>query len=414
MLLFDSAFGVISAFFVFVLGAVLAASVSRYFCVPAKKSLGLYFWHTLFCFVYLYYIAHAGGDALMYYGASVRLDEPFAVGTVAVIYFVSLFSDHLGLSLLGTFLVFNIIGFVGLLAVYASLRAVTFGKPIWVRRLALLVVLLPSVSFWSSAIGKDAIAFLATGLALWAAVDFRRRLTLMVPAVLLMFLVRPHMAGMLVIALSVALMLHPRARAFQRLFFGAATIAVAVLLIPFALEYAGLENPSASNLIDYIEKRQTYNLHGGGAVDISSMSFPMQLFTYLFRPVPFEVDSVPQLAASLDNMVLLFLFVVGARAMLKGRRSPLNDDRVFLWVYSLLAWIMLAKVTANLGIAVRQKWMFTPMLYFLLISVIGRVPATYRKPAPFASDKPQEYLPVSEYSLGGWYRRRGYSHPPPP
>jgi len=32
---------------------------------------------------------------------------------------------------------------------------------------------------------------------------------------------------------------------------------------------------------------------------------------------------------------------------------------------------MLATTTANLGIAMRQKWMFLPCLIFLLLSVIG-------------------------------------------
>ena len=58
--------------------------------------------------------------------------------------------------------------------------------------------------------------------------------------------------------------------------------------------------------------------------------------------------------------------------MRKGKRSDLGENRAFMWVYALMAWGILAMTTANLGIALRQKWMFAPMLIFLFISVIGR------------------------------------------
>lgn len=68
-----------------------------------------------------------------------------------------------------------------------------------------MAVLLPSVSLWSSAIGKDVIAFLSINCALWASLNLRRRVGLMIFAIVSMLLVRPHMAGILVIALSIAM-----------------------------------------------------------------------------------------------------------------------------------------------------------------------------------------------------------------
>ena len=105
------------------------------------------------------------------------------------------------------------------------------------------------------------------------------------------------------------------------------------------------------------------------------MSLPMQLFTYLFRPLPIEANGIFAFAASLDNAVLLFIFIWGGREMVKQRmrhKLVFLENRIFLWVYALSAWLVLSMTTANLGISVRQKWMFAPMLIFLFISVIGR------------------------------------------
>lgn len=85
----------------------------------------------------------------------------------------------------------------------------------------------------------------------------------------------------------------------------------------------------------------------------------------------FEVKSFLGLAAAIDNLILLGLFVFGGIPTLLGRRSVFGENRIFMWAYSLSAWLILAMTTANLGIALRQRWMFAPMLIFLLISALG-------------------------------------------
>ncbi|MEQ9393712.1 hypothetical protein [Haliea sp.] len=364
---------VFGALLVFLLGAFTSLAIASRFGIGDKRGLFLYLWHTLWCLVYLIYAINAGGDSLFYYSESISGElKSFRLGTVAVIYFTHFFSDFVGLSILGVFLVNNIIGFIGLLGFAGALKKATVAKSSQLRLLALVIILLPSVSFWSSAIGKDSIAFMAAGLALWAALDLRRRVGLMIFAVLSMFFVRAHMAAMMVIALSATFIIDANISMLKRFFFGMASLSVATLLIPFALEYAGVGDVDADGLISYVEARQGYNQEGGGGVDIAPMSLPVQLFTYMFRPLVFEARSVFHLGAAVDNLVLAILFMVGGLVVCKRRKSRMDDARVFLWVYALFAWIVLAMTTANLGIAMRQKWMFAPMLIYLMISVMGQ------------------------------------------
>ncbi len=174
-------------------------------------------------------------------------------------------------------------------------------------------------------------------------------------------------------AIAMAALMDSNASAIRKILLGVFAAFVAAALVPFALKYAGVgQIIDVESLTEYIDKRQSYNTEGGGGVDIASMSLPMQLFTYLFRPVIFEARSVFALAASLDNLILLGLFVFGGVALLRGRKTGLGENRTFMWAYALGSWLILAMTTANLGIALRQKWMFAPMLIFLFISVIGR------------------------------------------
>lgn len=363
-----------SAWFVFSIGLLLSVILPKYFNVTRKRGVLLYVWHTLWCLVYLWYVLNDGGDSLMYYRSSLEGSFSFLqVGTHAVIALTSVFTGLLGLSLLGVFLVFNIFGYIGLLGFAGALKAVTLRKSRQLRLLALIIIMLPSVSFWSSAIGKDAISFMAMGLALWAAIDLKNRGLLMTFAVLAMLFVRPHMAGMMVMGLSASFTLQAQVPLARRFFLALFSVCAAVVIIPFGLQYAGVgDYTDVEVVISYVETRQGYNQQGGGGVDISSMSLPMQLFTYLFRPILFEARSVFQLAAAIDNLILLFLFLYGGVAIWKGRSSPVQDARIFLWVYALVAWVVLAMTSANLGIAMRQKWMFAPILIYLLLSVMGR------------------------------------------
>ena len=375
---------VFSASIAFMLGALLSIKVCKFFDTSSKRSLILYMWHTAFCLVYLVYVVNYGGDAGMYYGTSIHGHIDPTVGTGAIQYLASFFSSALGMSLLGVFLSFNLFGFVGLLAFDSSLQEAVANRGRRVRYFATLVVFLPSVSFWSSAIGKDAISFMAAGLALWAAMDPKTRNPLFVLAIALMFLVRPHVAALMVIAVAVSMAIQPKVSLLQRSLFGGLAIIAATAILPFAMDYSGLgSDAQVSDLAEYIEQRQSANLIGGGAIDISAMSLPMQLFTYLFRPLPFEAHNIPALAASMDNVVLLVLVLIGGWSMIMRRRRSRAGNRVFLWVYSLGAWFLLAVTTANLGISVRQKWMFAPMLILLFISAIGRarksVPKVFRK-----------------------------------
>lgn len=371
--MFDSPWSVISAFIVFLLGVFFTAKSSSYFKLKKSRGLLIYIWHTLFCFIYLLYSLSNPADSTAYYKKALSGQFNFEFGTAAIDSLTSILVHGFGFGILSCFLVFNIFGTLGLLAFDGALRYATQYKSRFFKRLATLIIFLPSVSFWSSAIGKDAISFMAMGLALWAALQLNKRVWLMVLAVFLMLMVRPHMAGMMVIALAMSVMFDKKSSMLKRIALGAVAIAGAAAMVPFALEYAGVSDPSSSEaLMDYVEKRQSYNMEGGGGVDIANMSLPMQLFTYMFRPIVFEARSITALAAAIDNLILLYLFIVGFYALIKKKSQKFTENRKFMWVYVILAWIVLAMTTANLGIAIRQKWMFAPILIFLLISLVGK------------------------------------------
>lgn len=196
MLVFaDNAWHIIAGFLIFLAGLSVAISQKRLFAVPQRLSIALYLWHSFFCLFYFWYSLNNTADSTLYYIRSLSFNFGFDVGTSGIDYIVSFFSQGLGLSYGNVFLVFNIVGYVGLLSLAAALQAVTKTSRRDIRKWSTLFLFLPGISFWSSAIGKDAIAFAAAGLVTWAALDIGRRMPALILGTLLFLLPRPHMAG---------------------------------------------------------------------------------------------------------------------------------------------------------------------------------------------------------------------------
>ena len=368
---FDQISDIFLAIVVFIFGLFIIQRITNVFKTTKRRAFWLYIWHSFFCIVYAYVSLSTNVDATGYYISSKYILPDFELGTNAIIYLTSIFTNGFGLSFLGVFLVFNIFGAIGLLAVDASLRHATEYKSKLTKFLGLLVVLLPSMSFWSSAIGKDSIAYMSTGLLLWTCIDFKKNNILFLFAVACMFFVRPHIGFLIVIAYALSLIFTKTMSPFKKIFFLIISLFFLNLVMPFILQYIGLSE--LNYLQEYVSKRQAATSFGGSSIDISSMPFITQLFTYIFRPLPQEAHNFLSFLSSIDNLILLIVFTLSLFSVVfsKGKIFSISDskeNRMFLLIFALGGIVISSLTTSNLGIATRQKWMYVPiLLYFMFL-----------------------------------------------
>lgn len=354
---------------IFIFGWFVCFIFSKYYGIHSFASFILYCWHTVGCIGYYIYSLTNNSDSFAYYKAS--LEEPtFGVGTRFVNYLTSLFSTHLDLSYFSIFLVFNTIGAIGLISYFLSLSKVVGTKSYKVKFLAYLLILLPSLSFWSSAIGKDSISFLAVCLATQASFNLKKHMTLLIISVTCLSMVRPHIAVILVLSLGISIMFGDQIQRKGKLIISIGIMIIATVVVPFVMSYVGLA--SFNGLYEYIKIRQAYNAHGGSSIELPSMNILHTLFSYGFRPLPYEAHNTAALLASIDNLFCLLIFLFGIYSYLKYKHSFDKTQIIFLGAYTITTWTLLALVTANLGIAVRQKWMFMPMVLLLCFEVIQK------------------------------------------
>lgn len=325
----------------------------------------IYIWHTLFAFLYyMSTIPEGDADSNMYYrtaytGYNIQLE----FGTHFIRYLTSWIIRLTDSSYLNATLIYNLIGSLGLVLFYLSLKKFLKSLP-WYWG---LILFLPSISYWSSAIGKDAVSFLSICTLVYAVTTANRKTPLYIISIFLMLMVRPHVAFMIVASYVFYFIVQSKVHLVFKLTALPILTIGALILLNLTTEYVGIDETSTSGVVDYYDSTQGANNKGGGGIDTSSMSLPVKLFSYMFRPLPFEAHSAITLIASIENSILLLTFIFLMYTSKSKLKLLVVDKRLWLTTYIIFTSIMLSYGLSNLGIAARQKWMFMPILIYLLI-----------------------------------------------
>lgn len=331
-------------------------------------------WHSMMCFIYIGYASSNGTDASMYYTASITREVEWGFGTPAVILFSSFFTRLFKFGYVSLFLIYNMMGVFGICILFVMLTEIWPYSTKWAGRVPLILVFMPGLSFWTSAIGKDAPAFLAVCLACFAVQDLNGRKFVMLISIALMVVVRPHIAAAMLTSLCISVLVSSRGiGGVQRILIGGLGAAVAVVLIPAALKYSGLgADISSDAVLGYIDARQGYNVAGGSSIDLKSLPLAFQILSYLYRPLLIDANGIFGIVASIENLVFL---AVSIRYLPYAVIYTLRNSSVsvrYNILYITIVTVVLATTTANLGIAVRQKTMILPSIYMLIASSLTR------------------------------------------
>ena len=301
------------------------------------------------------------------------------VGTGFVRMLTGLLYTVTGPSLLGAFFVFSWLGFWGL---YLCYRAFCLAVPEGDRyRYALLVLLLPSLLFWPSSLGKEALITLGLGALAYGAARVltgqRLGFAIALAGLLLTGAVRPHVAAMAAVGLVAAYFTRrqpagasitaPLAKLFGLLVLGG-------ILVVAVGQTQSLLGVDSFNTEAVQEARATVvdRTNQGGSsfenaeTDLDPSKFHVAVASVLFRPFPWEASNLQSFIAALEGLFLLSLFVVGWRRLLGAFRSLVRTPYVMLCLtYSVLFIYGFSSFT-NFGILTRQRVQVLPFIVVLV------------------------------------------------
>lgn len=339
-----------------------------------KTLRNLLFFHLLLGVYYCYFIQ---GDAIGYW----RVPKAYTFetfkeglfdgeGTMFMYAFNFLFSNLLNMSYLSNTLVFSLFGFMGLTFFYlVVLKTIPYNKRLFGYVIFPLLFFLPNLHFWSAGVGKDTTLFLCIGMFTYGVMKPFTRVPLLVLSILLAMAIRPHIVLFLLVGFGLAYILGGKISVFQRVAFSTLLLGIGLAILPSVLEFAKIEEASAESFDKFAESKAAVlsRASTGSAIDISSYPFPLKVLTFWFRPFFFDVRNLNGLVASLENLVLVLVFIkaMGAKPLRAFRAAPfVIKGLVFFLIVGTLAF---SQSLGNVGIMIRMRNMFLPgFIIFLL------------------------------------------------
>ena len=389
-------------FIVFILGLFLAFGPlqSRFPKFMGRLLVAGYAMRAVGCLIrYLIFKSYYdGGDAGKYFRAGVfysesiwNLDFSFlsthpvsgSLGTEMVMFFTGFVVSLIGPTRRGAFLLFSIISFLGLLLFLKTFQQnYPNADP---RRYAKWLFFWPSLWFWPSSIGKDALVLFATSLVMYGYGGSRIRWISIILGLVIAGLIRPHVASVLVVALAIAHWLSIGTKWSVRTFIqGVVLIALAGYVVAKSANQLGVE-ADVEGMTEFSAKVQEQTAIGGSAIEspgLSLQSVPLAFINILCRPFPWEAGSIVTAAAALEILVFWVMVIRRRRTIFRLFKEWRKHKILrFGLPLTLLYVLMLGMAISNLGIIARQRIHVWPML-LLLFEAIPKDVRILKKPRP--------------------------------
>lgn len=343
-----------------------------------KNLRKLWFFHLLVGTGYYFLTRNGGGDAWGYWKRAKEMDsddfwfnllESKGTGFMnALNYFPTKVLD---LGFFTNTILYSFIGFLGFVFFYLiAYQVIPFNSKFKGYALFPLLFFMPNLHFWSSGIGKDTLLFFCIGMFCYGLLNIIKRLPLIIIALLLSYLIRPHITLFLVVSFGLAYVLGGQVSSGKRVLFSVLLIGVGIVILPTVMEYAKIEEATVESFDDFSERKVDVlsREHTGSSLDISSYPFPLKVFTFLFRPLFFDINGIPAVVASFENLLLLILsYIVIVKNNFKTtfKNAPfVIKGMLFFLIIGTLAF---SQSLGNLGIMIRMRNMFLPGLVIFIL-----------------------------------------------
>jgi hypothetical protein len=287
-----------------------------------------------------------------------------------------------GSDMIAGFIVFGLIAFVGS---YLWYRATVEAVPFLDRRLYFVIVMfVPSILFWPSSIGKEALMQFAIGsAALGTAHIFNgkivRGVLVALPGVWLMSVVRPHLLALVALGAAAAYVVGRNPKRARASSTSSLVRPIGLVVVIFAAVFAvsaganslGLPSLTLGSVqaeldATTVSTGQGSSAFNNGGNSLSPLHLPQGMVTVLLRPFPWEVGGSLQILASLEGVALAgFIFLRRKSLAISLRHVRTVPFLMYCWVVTIL-YAVTFQAFANFGLLDRQRSLVLPALYVLL------------------------------------------------
>lgn len=285
----------------------------------------------------------------------------------------------IGPSVNGAFMVFAMLGYVGIVALAVAFARAHPDLPM--ERYLAWIVFFPSLWYWPAALGKDAVVLAGLGLSVLGFIGKKRRIS-WIPLVIgtgLVFVIRPQVAVVVVAAMVVAYWLSSdEPWSIQRVFRGLLLGSAGLVMAYFAGRAMGFDLLNFQEVDMYLQARGSASAYGGSAVEAGPVA---GLINVLMRPFPWEAGGVASMIAAAEIFSLYAIAVWKRNEIAAFFRSHRRSRFVWFGIVFIFSYALLTGMAlGNLGLIARQRVHIFPfvLMFFVGSAQLNRAASPFR------------------------------------
>jgi hypothetical protein len=358
--------------------AIIARLKARYPFIDVIFLRKLFFYHVFMSLVYYVYVLFNPSDSKFYYEkvtTGFRGESWFdyyGTSTKYVEFIGYPFANFFGFSYEAVMALFAFFGYLGFVYFYVFFRQnIRFKHTLFGFDLVTIIFFLPNLHFWSASFGKGPISFLGIALFFYGISKIQTRWVAVVIGSLIIYHVRPHIMLVVLISSAIGFMFTTKGvSASLRITFLIGVGIAFYYIYRDVLTMVGIDEEEFISQGLNLTHRATELTKATSGVDLMSYGLPMQLFTFLYRPLFFDAPGLLGIIVSFENVFYLLLTL--KLLTLRGIKFVITGN--FLVKTALVSFltvsIALAQISGNLGLAIRQKSQVMILFLFVILSFL--------------------------------------------
>tara|TARA_B110000008_G_C16912295_1_gene541221 strand:- start:112 stop:1449 length:1338 start_codon:yes stop_codon:yes gene_type:complete len=331
-------------------------------------------------FVMILYESNYSLDAFHYANQAIDKSAKYIVfggrGSDNVAYINYLFTNVLGDSYYSLKMASSFFGFIGLVFFYKAYVHIMNVNGLKVNpRYIYILFFFPSILFWSSILGKDPFNTFFVGMFVYGFVKYLyekrfKYILFVVFAMVGVFFIR---AWWPIIMLITIFLWTIKLNKISNMLL--AIIGFVILLFVFDIFLSSIGIGSTSDIFHMVNSISVGFSRGDSAISVNVPSnayeyflyFIPNLFTTLFRPMPWDVNNLFMLISSFENIILFYFSYF---YIFKEWRIIINNRYLKFLTLIVFSWSLLYVLISpyNLGGAVRFKLQVLPLILIIIFS----------------------------------------------
>lgn len=307
--------------------------------------------------------------------------EDYSAETRAVGYFTGTLYLVVGTTYFGGYLVFGWVCWIGMVFTFRAFRVAFPNAPPHLA--AALIFFLPSMLYWPSTVGKDVVMVLSLGVMTLGLARLLtpdrplRGLALLLPSAWLMLQVRPHLLLIVMVGAAAGSLAWGSRRRRTAVSIASRVLVLAALVPGLMVGLSRVDDAFGAtgeeggfSVGAALDQTSDQTSIGSSAFETEPvdgpLDVPLAVVSVLYRPFPFEVQSLPVLVSSLEGTALLVAtFLCGRWIWRVGPAAFRHPFAAFCAAY-VLAFVFAFSNIGNAGILARQRTQMFPVLMLLV------------------------------------------------